>query len=155
MDDKGSLFIYRKKPSLANSRHLKKNDNAATYKPVYPRHPAAVVAENIIFRTTDSPPAVRSRNQKDDIEADAQRHSPVLLELIPVARVDFFGHPEEEIQGIQVGLDALEERLAAHESGHGEKRVARPDVSINSVLRSPRHGEDEACLAHLQKAGRT
>lgn len=88
----------------------------SSYQPCSPTE-ASVIAEYIVVAARAGRD-VGARDKEQEIEYDADRDGPFLLELIVSPRLDFLGQPEQEIVGIEVGRNALGQRLAPHKLGH-------------------------------------
>ena len=101
---------------------VKQRPKNETYKPTQPGD-TSIVAKNVIHGPTTTGSAVRPRDQEDHIQSYPNRQCPILLKLIPVIRINLFPQPQEEVQRIQVGLDALRQRSTANKpGGHDEDK---------------------------------
>jgi hypothetical protein len=95
-----------------------------TYQPAKPRQSATAVAEDVIVCATCLGSTICSGNHEDKIETKAKGHGPVLLQLIPVTRVNLFRYPKKKIPRVEIARDALKERATTYKSRHGfEKRL--------------------------------
>jgi hypothetical protein len=103
----------------------------STYKPAYPGQSAALTAKNVVLRSARYPGTICSCHQKNEVETEAKGRSPVFLKLIPVTRVDFLRYPQKEVQRVEVGRNAVGERLATDEPGHDENTVVRARLGLS------------------------
>ena len=96
-----------------------RSQSGVTYKPTEPWS-ASIIAKNIIYGLTAVRLTVGPGDQKNCIQSYSQGERPVLLKLVPVMSIDLLRQPQEKVQRVQVGLDALRQRSAADKPGHGE-----------------------------------
>lgn len=97
-----------------------------TYKPTQPRC-APVVPEDIIHCLADVRLTIRSGNQEQQIQRDSKRQGPVFFKLVPIACFNTFRERQENVQRVQVRLDALRQRLTSYEPRHTGKGDERDD----------------------------